>query len=75
MNDHYPFELIPLPYDFQALEPYIDEQTMEIHHDKHLKAYVDNLNKALKDYPRYHHWSLKELLKYSDRLPAKYARL
>ena len=42
-----PFELPPLPYDFAALEPHIDAQTMEIHHDKHHQAYVDNANKAL----------------------------
>src|SRR6202012_5474264 len=40
-------ELPPLPYDKAALEPHIDALTMEIHHDKHHKAYVDNLNKAL----------------------------
>ncbi len=39
--------LAPLPYDFNALEPHIDEQTMRIHHGKHHQAYVDNLNKAL----------------------------
>ena len=42
-----PFELPPLPYDYAALEPTIDEQTMRIHHGKHHQAYVDNLNKAL----------------------------
>ncbi len=42
-----PFELPPLPYDYSALEPHIDEQTMRIHHDKHHQAYVDNANKAL----------------------------
>jgi superoxide dismutase, Fe-Mn family len=42
-----PFELPPLPYDYAALEPHIDEQTMQIHHDKHHQAYVDNANKAL----------------------------
>ena len=41
------FELPPLPYDFDALEPHIDAQTMQIHHDKHHQAYVDNANKAL----------------------------
>ena len=42
-----PFEVPPLPYDYGALEPTIDEQTMRIHHDKHHQAYVDNANKAL----------------------------
>ncbi|HEX2775558.1 MAG TPA: superoxide dismutase, partial [Candidatus Acidoferrales bacterium] len=41
------FTLPPLPYAFDALEPYIDAKTMEIHHDKHHAAYVTNLNKAL----------------------------
>jgi len=41
------FEVPPLPYDYDALEPHIDEQTMHFHHDKHHQAYVDNANKAL----------------------------
>ena len=46
-----PFTLPPLDYPYDALEPYIDAQTMQIHHDKHHKAYVDNLNKAVANYP------------------------
>jgi Fe-Mn family superoxide dismutase len=42
-----PFEVPPLPYDYNALEPTIDEETMRLHHDKHHQAYVDNANKAL----------------------------
>ena len=42
-----PFQLPPLPYDYAALEPHVDEQTMRIHHGKHHQAYVDNANKAL----------------------------
>jgi Fe-Mn family superoxide dismutase len=42
-----PFEVPPLPYDYAALEPHIDEQTMRLHHDKHHQAYVDKLNAAL----------------------------
>jgi Fe-Mn family superoxide dismutase len=45
------FELPPLPYDYAALEPTIDTQTMQIHHDKHHAAYVNNLNAAVKDTP------------------------
>ena len=42
-----PYELPPLPYDYDALEPHIDEQTMRIHHDKHHQAYITNVNAAL----------------------------
>jgi superoxide dismutase, Fe-Mn family len=42
-----PYEVPPLPYEYNALEPTIDEQTMRLHHDKHHQAYVDNANKAL----------------------------
>jgi Fe-Mn family superoxide dismutase len=42
-----PYEVPPLPYDYNALEPHIDEQTMQIHHDKHHQAYVDKANAAL----------------------------
>jgi superoxide dismutase, Fe-Mn family len=45
------YELPPLPYPFDALEPHIDAKTMEIHHDKHHQAYVTNANNALKDHP------------------------
>lgn len=45
------YTLPPLPYAFDALEPHIDARTMEIHHDKHHAAYINNLNNALKDHP------------------------
>ncbi len=57
-----PFTLPPLPYAFDALEPYIDKTTMEIHHGKHHNAYVANLNKALESAPELGKKSLEELL-------------
>jgi Fe-Mn family superoxide dismutase len=56
------FELPPLPYAPDALEPHIDARTMEIHHDKHHGAYVTNLNKALEAYPELQSKSIEELL-------------
>jgi len=69
MKNNYPFELKPLPYAYDALEPYIDERTMRIHHGKHLQTYVNNLNNALKDYPELHDWNLEQLLYYSKDIP------
>jgi superoxide dismutase, Fe-Mn family len=57
-----PFELPALPYAHDALEPYIDKMTMEIHHGKHHQAYVTNLNKALESAPELAGKSLEELL-------------
>jgi Fe-Mn family superoxide dismutase len=56
------FELPPLPYDYSALEPHIDTQTMQIHHDKHHAAYVTNLNKALESAPALVGKSISEIL-------------
>lgn len=69
MNETYPFQLIPLPYSYNSLEPYIDEETLHYHHDKHLKTYVDNLNKALQQYPEYHNLNLPTLLVNYTQLP------
>ncbi|MCL2610808.1 MAG: superoxide dismutase [Defluviitaleaceae bacterium] len=66
---NYPFSLTPLPYKADSLEPYIDTETMNIHHGKHVQAYVDNLNSAIKDYSDYHSWSLEKLLYNLDNLP------
>ncbi len=68
-TQHYPFILPDLPYPYNALEPYIDEDTMYFHHDKHFKSYIDGLNKALEPYPQYHTWTLEELLSRLSRLP------
>src|SRR5580700_11952344 len=54
--------LPPLPYPSDALEPYIDKMTMEIHHDKHHNAYVTNLNKALESAPQLAGKTLEQLL-------------
>lgn len=69
INNTYPFTLPELPYAYDALEPYIDEETMHYHHDKHFKTYVDKLNKALEPYPEYHSWTLEELLLRLAELP------
>ncbi len=64
-----PFTLAPLPYDYAALEPHIDTMTMQIHHDKHHQAYVDNLNKAIADLPDLHAMSAEELIRNLDQVP------
>lgn len=64
----YPYELPPLGYAYNALEPYIDTETMKIHHDAHHKAYVDNLNNALKDNQKLQNKSLDWLLKNLDKI-------
>jgi Fe-Mn family superoxide dismutase len=63
------FELPPLPYDKAALEPHIDAQTMEIHHDKHHAAYVNNLNKALEGHADLQSKSIEELIGALDSVP------
>ncbi len=63
------FKLRPLPYDFGALEPYIEARIMELHHDKHQAAYVNNLNKALEKYPELQRMSLEGLLTELDKVP------
>lgn len=63
-----PFELPPLPYAFNALEPHIDATTMEIHHDRHHKAYVDNANAALAG-TAWENSSVEEVLTSLDQIP------
>jgi Fe-Mn family superoxide dismutase len=65
------FTLDPLPYPFEALEPYIDAKTMEIHHDKHHGTYVAKLNAALEQAPELQSWSLEDLLKKLSQVPEK----
>jgi superoxide dismutase, Fe-Mn family len=63
------YELPPLPYPADALEPYIDKTTMEIHHDKHHGAYVTNLNKALDGQSNLQSLSLDDLMAKIDTVP------
>jgi Fe-Mn family superoxide dismutase len=62
-------QLPPLPYDFAALEPHIDAQTMQIHHGKHHQAYVNNLNAALEKYPALQGKSAEDLIKDLNAVP------
>jgi Fe-Mn family superoxide dismutase len=64
-----PHTLPALPYDFGALEPHIDAQTMEIHHGKHHQAYVTNLNNALDKHPDLHNKSLDDLVRDVSGVP------
>lgn len=63
------FELAPLSYDYSALEPFIDTQTMTIHHDKHHLAYVTNLNTAIQKHPELSSWSLADLVQKLGDVP------
>ena len=69
MSEHYIFINKPLPYVYNALEPYIDEKTMYLHHNKHLQAYIDNLNNTLSKYPQFQNWTLEELIVNIPSLP------
>ncbi|MHB8539557.1 MAG: superoxide dismutase [Candidatus Acidiferrales bacterium] len=64
-----PYTVPPLPYSFDALEPYIDAKTMEIHHDKHHGAYVTNLNKAVEGHPDLGKLSVEALISKIDSVP------
>src|SRR5881409_1102386 len=63
------FSVPPLPYDYNALEPHVDEQTMRIHHDKHHAAYVNNLNAALEQAPDLQNKSVEELIGNLNSVP------
>ena len=63
------FTLPNLPYAYDALEPVIDRETMQIHHTKHHQTYIDKLNAGLESYPEYSTWSLTDLLTKKDELP------
>ena len=63
------YELPPLPYDYNALEPYIDEQTMRIHHDRHHGTYVTNVNNALANHPDLAALPVEQLIQNLGRVP------
>jgi Fe-Mn family superoxide dismutase len=63
------YELPPLPYDYSALEPYIDTQTMQLHHDKHHAAYVNNLNAALQNNSEFASLPIDELVRRLNDVP------
>src|SRR6266849_4269513 len=65
------FSVPPLPYGFDALEPYIDARTMEIHHDKHHQAYITNLNKALAEHEDLGRKTAEELVRNLADVPEK----
>lgn len=70
-QEEYPmaYEVPPLPYDYAALEPHIDEQTMRIHHDKHHATYVTNLNAALANHPDLQQKSVEQLIQSLNQVP------
>lgn len=70
-NSCYPFVNLPLPYAYHALQPFVDEETMCLHHEKHLQAYVDRLNETVESYPFLQSWSLTKLIRNASRLPPK----
>lgn len=63
------FQLMPLPYSYNSLEPFIDEQTMHLHHDRHHQTYVDKLNAALEKYPKLYEQSIESLLNNLGNIP------
>lgn len=69
MNKHYKFVNTPLPYAFDAMEPFIDTKTMWLHHNRHLQTYIDNLNNILSEYPQFQSWTLEQLIINVPSLP------
>lgn len=63
------YTLLPLPYSYDALEPYIDARTMEIHYTKHYKGYLDHFSTAIKDYPEWNNKPVEEILHNLSALP------
>ncbi len=63
------YEVPPLPYDYAALEPHIDAETMKLHHDKHHQAYVNNLNAAIEKHPDLAKHTAEDLLRNLNSIP------
>src|SRR6266446_9010266 len=63
------YEVPPLPYDYSALEPYIDTQTMQLHHDKHHAAYVNNLNAAIQSHAQFASLPVEQLIQRLNEVP------
>jgi Fe-Mn family superoxide dismutase len=69
MEGNMPFELKALPYSYNALEPVIDAQTVEIHYSKHHATYLKNLNTAIEKHPEFFEWTLEKILADLDAVP------
>lgn len=63
------YQLPPLDYSYDALEPYVDAETMRLHHDKHHQGYVDSLNKAIANYPQFDNTTIEVLLEHLSDVP------
>ena len=63
------YKVPPLRFAYDALEPYIDAETMELHHDRHHQTYVDNVNKAIEPYPHLADLTIEDLLRRLDQVP------
>ena len=72
--NRYPYELPPLPYPYNSLEPYIDEETMYYHHARVFQTYVDNLNNSLRNNQRLQQLNLTQLLRIQRTLPLEIRR-
>ncbi len=68
-DSKYPFELPALPYAYDALEPFIDKETLQFHHDKHFNTYVTNLNAVLEKCPAFQSMTLEEIMKNLSTAP------
>lgn len=69
MNSNYPFQPGPLPYPKNALEPYLDAQTVALHYEMHFLPCVNTLNRTLRGYPSYQNWSIARLVRGNRQLP------